>query len=518
MKRVIVFILLSLFAFSILGQGHKIDIKILNLKNKEVILGHHFNDQLIPDDTIVLNAAGMGSFSGKEPYPGGMYLLFLPNKSYFDFLLDKDQEFLITADTFDFDQTVSYKGSDENTVFNDYRIMLNTKGRQIEDLMKEREANKGDKAKTDVIDAKIKVLRDEMNSGYQKLLNEKPDLFFTKFLKATRSIDVPTSITDKKQQYFYFRNHYFDNFDVSDPRLLRTPIYEATIDRFLDQVLVQMPDTLIKETDKLIEKSRTNQELFRYMLVHLFNKYASSQMMTHENVYVHIADKYYIKEAVWSDKEFISELKDKVARRKLCLVGNKALNIEYVLVPSDSLKLNDLILKNQKLKTDGLAIDKTTADTTIKYNLKVELLKEYFDLFTEGSSLYTDNSAFTILWFWTPDCSHCKKETPEFYKLYQEKKLKEKNVDVISIYMQKDITDWKKFAENNDDWLKFIKNNNMSDWKNVWNPFDPFRRNYDITSSPVLYLLDKDKKIIAKKIGYAQAIEIIESELARTNP
>jgi hypothetical protein len=224
MKRLSFLVALLLIADMLIGQGHKIDVKILNLKNKEVILGHHFNDQLIPDDTIVLNASGMGSFQGKEAYPGGMYLLFLPNKSYFDFLLDKDQEFLITADTFDFDKTVTYKGSEENTVFNEYRIMLNTKGKQIEDLMKEREAQKENKAKVVEIDGKIALLREEMNAQYHKLVNEKPDLFFTKFLKATRSIDVPSTITDKKEQYFYFRNHYFDNFDVSDPRLLRTPI------------------------------------------------------------------------------------------------------------------------------------------------------------------------------------------------------------------------------------------------------------------------------------------------------
>ncbi len=517
MKRLFLFTLILNSAYVLFSQGHQIDIKILNLKNAEVILGHHFNDQLIPDDTIKLNAKGEGSFKGQEVFPGGMYLLFLPNKSYFDFMLDKDQSFLITSDTIDFDKTLSFKGSDENVIFNDYRIMLNEKGKQIDELSKEKDANKGNPDKISEIDQKMNILREEMNKYYHSLLNEKPDLFFTKFLKATRSVEIPATITNNKEQYYYYRNHYFDNFDVSDPRLLRTPIYEATVDRFLDQVLMQVPDTLIQETDKLIEKSRSNDELFRYMLVHLFNKYASSQMMTHENVYVHIADKYYIKEAKWSDPEFISDLKDKIAKRKLCLVGNKALNIEYVLLPEDTLKINDLILKNQKLKADGMLVEKSDADSLVQYNLKVELLKDFFNLFTENSNLYAHKNTFTILWFSTPDCSHCKKETPEFYKLYKEKKLKEKNVEVISVFMQKDITEWKRFAENNDDWLKFINKHEMFDWQNVWNPFDAFRRNYDINSSPVLYLLDKDMKIIAKRIGYEQAIEIIEAELKRMN-
>jgi len=54
----------------------------------------------------------------------------------------------------------------------------------------------------------------------------------------------------------------------------------------------------------------------------------------------------------------------------------------------------------------------------------------------------------------------------------------------------------------------------MQKWLNVWEPFgySQFRDKYDISSSPVLYLLDKDKKIIAKNIGWDQAIDLIEQK------
>jgi len=53
----------------------------------------------------------------------------------------------------------------------------------------------------------------------------------------------------------------------------------------------------------------------------------------------------------------------------------------------------------------------------------------------------------------------------------------------------------------------------LFEFENTWNPFDRFKANYAIDSSPTLYLLDENKKIIAKKIGYEQAFEIIENEL-----
>ncbi len=515
MKRILFSAVIIFISISIFAQGYKIDVNIKNLPNKDVILGHHFAGQLIPDDTITLNTKGYAVFKNKEKLPGGMYFLFLPNKSFFDFLLDKDQVFSISADTSDYDNTVSFKGCEENTRFQAYKKYLDNAGKKRKELLDDREKNKGDKNKITEIDAQLKKLGEETEAYFQKTINEYPNDYFTKFLKATRQVEVPKIITDRKQQYYWFRHHYFDNFDLSDARLLRTPIYENTIDTYLDKVLMQHPDTLIPEVDMLIEKSRSNEELFRYMLVHLFNKYASSQIMTSENVYMHIAEKYYIKEATWSDSEFISELKKKVKNRKKCLIGVTAQNIVFNEVPSDTSGINDLLLQLPKLKSDGLTIDKSGADSLVKYNLKVELLKQYYDKFPVTSSLNEKKAKYTILWFWTPDCSHCKKETPLFHDLYNEKKLKEKGVEIISIFLQKDITDWNRFSQITQEWLEFIKKHRMTDWTNAWDPFDPFRINYDIHSSPVLYLLDENKKIIAKRIGYEQAIEMIEAEMKR---
>lgn len=517
MKRIIFSLTIILFATSLFAQGYKIEVNIKNLPNKEIILGHHFATQLIPDDTITLNAKGYGVFKGKEMLPGGMYFLFLPNKSFFDFLADKDQILKIIADTADFDNTVSFKGSEENTRFQEYKRYLNNAGKKRKELLEKKEKAKGDKKKITEIDTQFKKIGEESEKYYQNFLANHPDDFFAKFLKATRQVEVPKNITDRKEKYYWFRHHYFDNFDVSDPRLLRTPIYENTIDTYLDKVLMQHYDTIIPEVDMLIEKSRTNDELFRYMLVHLFNKYASSQIMTSENVYVHIADKYYIKEASWSDPEFINDLKKKIKKRKKCLIGVTAQNIIFNEVPNDTTDIAALSAQIPQLKADGLRIKKSEADSIIKYNLKVELLKEFYDKFSKTGSLNNISAKYIILWFWTPDCSHCRKETPLFHNLYVEKNLKEKGVEVVTVFLQKDITDWKKFSEVTKDWLDFIKKHKINDWMNVWDPFDPFRINYDINSSPVLYLLDENKKIIAKRISYEQAVEIIESKTENDN-
>ena len=121
MKKIILPLMFVVMTFNMYSQAYKIDVTFNNLKNQELIIGHHFNSQLIPDDTIKLDNKGYGVFKGNEAFPGGMYFFFLPNKTYFDFLLDDDQQFSVIGDTFDFVNTVSFKGSEENTIFIEYQ-------------------------------------------------------------------------------------------------------------------------------------------------------------------------------------------------------------------------------------------------------------------------------------------------------------------------------------------------------------------------------------------------------------
>ena len=71
-----------------------------------------------------------------------------------------------------------------------------------------------------------------------------------------------------------------------------------------------------------------------------------------------------------------------------------------------------------------------------------------------------------------------------------------------------------------EEWMKFIKEQNTGDWLNVadinhddeGNPVasSDWRDKYDIYSTPVVYLLDEKKKIIAKRITHQQIKEIVE--------
>jgi thiol-disulfide isomerase/thioredoxin len=314
----------------------------------------------------------------------------------------------------------------------------------------------------------------------EKIKKEHSGLFVSAFLNATVDISVPDPpkddkgrVTDSTWQYYYYRNHYFDNFDFTDARLLRTPLYEDKIMTYLNKVIPQVPDSLIPQVDYLIEKTRVDSNIFRYMLITLFNHYGKSNIMGMDAVQVHIADKYYISESWWSDAKFISDLRDRTEKAKPLLIGRVAPDIELMMIPAEHFR-------------------SAASDTALKKYPHVGV----------KINLSQVKAKYTVLIFWETDCGHCKTIVPEMYKIYQ-KSLKPLDVKILAVSTL--------FGEEGKiKWIDFVNQHGLYDWMNAWNPYSyQYKLTYDILTTPQIYILDENKKIIAKKVGPEQVEEIL---------
>ena len=115
-------------------------------------------------------------------------------------------------------------------------------------------------------------------------------------------------------------------------------------------------------------------------------------------------------------------------------------------------------------------------------------------------SLYDVEKEFTILYFWEPDCGHCQVETPKLKAYYD--KAKNENIEVFAVCTTAD----------KDKWTKYIEDNKLT-WINGWDPkrashFDYY---YNVQSTPMVYILDRNKKIIAKKLAVEDIGSYIEN-------
>ena len=116
-------------------------------------------------------------------------------------------------------------------------------------------------------------------------------------------------------------------------------------------------------------------------------------------------------------------------------------------------------------------------------------------------SLYDVKSKYTVLYFWDPDCGHCQKITPKLKESYD--KIKSKGVQVFAVCTEVEIDKWKKFIREKD-----------LNWINVADPelHNNFRHDFDITTTPQIFLLDENKNIIAKKIEVDTMNDILEKK------
>ncbi len=477
-------VVFTLFSFS--AEAYEIKVQIEGVRDTSIILGHYFNKSMYPDDTAFVDSHGRGVFRGKKPLDQGMYVIYLPSGHFFQLMMGNDQQFFISTDTSDFVKHARIEGSADNEIFFDFQQYMVRKQAEISSYQQTlREAESEDDK--DRARKAITGLTDERKQKIRQITADHPDLFVSVFLMATMDIEVPDApkkpdgSIDSSWQYNYYRHHYFDNFNPADGRLLRTPLYEDKIMYYLEKVVPQLPDTLINEVDFLLEGARGDSALFRYLLITLFNYYGKSNIMGMDAVQVHLAEKYYLTEAWWSDEEFLEELRERVSALKPLLLGSPAPDVELVEVPASHFMA-------------------AANDTALKRYPHAGQLK----------TLSAYDSDFIVLFFWEATCSHCKKAVPEMYKVYKDE-LEGKGVTVLAISTLFGV-------EGKEKWIDFVNKHETYDWINAWNPYDyKFKVVYDIRSTPQIFILNRQKEIIAKRLGPEQVAGLIEAYRKQKN-
>jgi len=471
--------IILLLSGSVWGQGYQIEVQLKGLSGDTLILGEYITTRMAPKDTIVLDQKGKGTFKGEKPFVGGLYLVYFSPSHYFDMLLGDDQLLSLVADTSDLAGTVKFSGSEDNQIFQDYKMFLQLKR---EELQHQQSLLAGATSASDTaaIREKQGKINKEMEAYMDRIEADHASLLVNDFISATREPLPPEELLTgiKKQddsiRYFYYRQHYFDRFDPFNVRLYHTTLYEGKIKNYLSRAVTQHPDSLIVAVDFLLEGSKVDEDLYRYMLITLFNHFAESKFMGMDVVYFHIAEFYYIPDATWSSDEFIGKLKDNLEKNKPTLIGQKAPNLTLRQVPDEHFEM-------------------ASQDTAIKQDPHIG--KDFF--------LYDVEARYTILYFWEADCGHCKKATPALYEVFS--RLKEKGVEVASVHVINTI-------EGKVKWVDFVNEHQLYGWINCWSPYsNEFRVSYNLQSYPQLFILDQDKKIVAKRITPEQAENIINN-------
>jgi hypothetical protein len=448
----------SLFAFCLLitslcaaQSGYKLNFKVAGLKDTTVFLGHFLYDQTYIKDTASVNSKGEFVFEGKNTLRQGVYFLVLKNNKQFDFVIGPDQHFSMTTDRTEYVKNMKVTDDEDNKLFFENIWFNIDRYKEAEPFSKVvHDSTLSDDKKVEARKEYSKI-NEKVIAFQNDIIKKHPATLTARILKANQEIMIPdppkkpNGTIDSTFQLRWYREHFFDNMDLGDEAFLQMPrpIYRDKIDQYLDRLFPQNPDSITRAVNFVVAKAKKNKETYKYAVWTCLLKYQQPEIMGLDEVYVNIYDKYFAtgEMSYWVNDKMNKNLKEHADRLRKSLVGRKGPN---------------LIMQDSNFKP---------------------------------RSMYDIKNKYTVLFIFDPDCGHCKTETPKLVSFYNQKKFD------IEVYAVSADTSMAKMR----DYIKEMKMNFIT----VNGPrtyVGPYQDLYDAVTTPSLYILDSEKKIIGKKI------------------
>ncbi len=259
---------------------------------------------------------------------------------------------------------------------------------------------------------------------------------------------IPEVITSPEERGKFLVMHYWDRFDFSNERLISRP--EITEQAFVDYIHILQNYVSFEDAKKslhyTLKKMKENDAMHAYF-ASLFEKYLyePNSPFRNEEFYL-VVLKQLIKSSSLS-KEEKSKYKFQLSMANKNRVGKKAANFNYTLASGETL------------------------------------------------SLYSIKSDYLLLIFFDPECSTCDavirqiKESESVNNAMKMNSPTRTMLTVLTVYP----------GENLNVWLDYLPQL-PAEWTNAYDQGMVISKKnlYDINAYPILYLLDKNKKVILK--------------------
>ncbi len=456
------------------ATGHNIAITLTPYKKTWVYLGSYYGKGKTLSDSAFLNEKSIGAFKGSTKLTPGIYFVVSPQYSIlFELLVDAKQQFSIVADTLKKDGTI-ITGSFENDLFKKYSDFSVVKGKALSELNARFSA-----AKTKEDSAR---LRSEMIKGNKELqvyrdniIKQYPNSLLSALLNTMKQPEAPPipivkGKPDSTYPYRYVKDHFWDDVNFNDDRLLRTPFFETKLDNYFKYYVLPDADSIYAEVKYMLLSARTGKEMYPYLLTKFTNKYINPEYMGQDKVFLKIFEDFYAK----GDTTYLNPASRKtIIERAYSLMANQIGGQAAILDLTD---------------TSGKTVP-----------------------------LYSLEGKFTMVVFWDPTCGHCKEELPRIDSIYKAN-WKAKNVRLYSVNVSttpNTMDEMKRFVHEKNfskDWIYVYQTKQARDAEQAAGQPN-FRQLYDMHMTPTYFLLDDKKRIIAKQLSINQFDDLITAKL-----
>lgn len=480
MKQIITLISALVLHFTVIAQseGYHITIQIKPMKKTWVYMGYYYGKAIPICDSAFLDDQGRGVFKGVKTLPQGIYLLAVSkSRLLMEMLMGKKQYFSIITDTANPQALTKFSGSPENSQFQAYTTFIAEKGNAVEKERKQM-AQISDTTMQAKLQAVINKNASEMNDYRKKIMREQPESLLAAIFSTMQDIVIPdkfkkvTTRQDSLDLYYYTRQHYWDGVDFMDGRIVRTPIFEKKINYYFNTYIHPEADSIIHEFNWMISLGRNDTEMFQFLINYFVDNYFKPKIMGQDKVFLYVYEKFFAtKKVTWLTEKQTKQIEDRAMMLMANQLGERAAEMSLV-------------------DTSGIF-----------------------------HSLYAQPGNYTIVIFWDPNCGHCKTEIPKLDSLYNTSVWKKENVSIYAVMVaETSVADWKPFIKQHAIGWTHVHQTSEMKAEEIKNNQPNYHQLYDVKTTPTLFLLDKEKHIIAKNLSLEDLNKVLQQKIKTVGP
>ncbi len=438
-------------AISLFAQEHHIDGTIAGFDNVNVYLMQLTIDSQKVIDTTQSNANGSFHFDLKPDVPDGMYRVF-SHRKMLD-LIYHHENIRFVANGNNNNDKVQIIESVENMLYYNY-LFVKTDNQEKLGLLQPVLAQypKNDSFYT-VLRHEVEKLQTGIERTANDIIKNYPNTLVAHYVKVDKpplfNLDLPP-----KQQREQLKKIYFNNVDFADSTLLTSNVLTKKIVGYLalyqspDMKKDQLQDAFITAIDTVLNKSMVYDKVYESVLDYLVGGFENYGF---EKVLQHLAEYNRL------DDFCENSAKKEALKYKLDLINTLAIG-----KPAPHFRTEDL---------DGKMIDLDS--------IKAEK---------------------TLLVFWASWCPHCTQTLPTLKKYYDPDNTQK--LQIIAISIDEDKKDVEQAIHDKKyPWINIAE---LKGWDG------PIVEQYGVVATPTFFLLDKNKKIIAKPVSPDELTKILE--------
>lgn len=383
------------------------------------------------------------------PLKSGMYQIETEYGATLDFLYDDSPVKLIVKDFYDL-TSVEFINSQLNT---DWYAYQSLKEQTLESLALLKPLLRGYNTESDFYNdtrKEYQSIQDKFISFTDSLILN--DNFASKLIKIDRFDPINLDDDIEKQRKDLIAN-FFNDVDFNDLSLITTDVLTVKILDFLtlqqtsDQNHDQQIMSLILGVDNVLSRCTVNYEMYRFIFQYLIEGFNE---LGYEDVVDYMTRIPYSEEIDCNENQY-----------------NELLSI---------------VEFNSRVRLGSVA--KNISGTTI---------------FNKEFDMYSIDKEFTIVYFWSYTCNHCRDNIKYLKKFLDDND----NFSLVAVSVKGDLKKIKNLVRKEK--IDGYFYHDGLEWDS------PYVSDYAITATPTFFLLDKDKKIIYKPFDFKEFTDFVNT-------